>query len=73
MIHVIIDSADYEALRNAAACVQEQLDVLAEGMSNQYNVDGYIDQQGIDDAIICKERTLMLLEGIRERLDEQFN
>ena len=68
---IIIDSNEYEALRNAASCVQEQLDVLNEGMSNQYNVDGYIDQQGIDDAIICKERTLMYLEGLRERIDEQ--
>ena len=73
MIHLIIDSADYEAICNAIRCVQEQLEVLNEGMSNQWNVDGYIDQQGIDDAIICKERTLMHLEGIRERLDEQFN
>ena len=27
-MNIIIDSAEYEALRNAASCVQEQLDVL---------------------------------------------
>ena len=70
-VRITIHSNEYQAICDAIGCVQEQLDVLNEGMSNQSNVDGYIDQQGIDDAIICKERTLMYLEGLRERIDEQ--
>ena len=68
-MNIIIHSNEYEAICNAIRCVEEQLDVLNEGMSNQSNVDGYIDQQGIDDEIICKERTLMDLQALRTRLE----
>lgn len=66
---ITIHSNEYEAICNAIRCVEEQLEVLSEGMSNQWNVDGYIDQQGIDDAIICKERTMMDLQDLRTRLE----
>ena len=68
-VRITIHSNEYEAICNAIRCVEEQLDVLNEGMSNQWNVDGYIDQQGIDDAIICKERTMMDLQDLRTRLE----
>ena len=68
-VRITIHSNEYEAICNAIKCVEEQLDVLNEGVDNQYNVDGYIDQQGIDDAIICKERTMMDLQTLRTRLE----
>ena len=68
-VRITIQSNEYEAICNAIQCVQEQLDVLNEGVDNQSNVDGYIDQQGIDDAIICKERTMMDLQDLRTRLE----
>lgn len=66
---IIIQANEYEAIRNAISCVEEQLEVLAEGMSNQWNVDGYLDQQGIDDAIVWKERTVMDLNALLQRID----
>ena len=66
---IIIQANEYEAIRHAIQCVEEQLEVLAEGMSNQWNVDGYLDQQGIDDAIVWKERTVMDLNALRQRID----
>ena len=68
-VRIAIHSNEYEAICNAIKCVEEQLDVLNEGVDNQSNVDGYIDQQGIDDAIICKERTMMDLQDLRTRLE----
>ena len=68
-VRITIHTNEYEAICNAIRCVEEQLEVLSEGMSNQWNVDGYIDQQGIDDAIICKERTMMDLQDLRTRLE----
>ena len=68
-VRITIHSNEYEAICNAIRCVEEQLEVLSEGTSNQWNVDGYIDQQGIDDAIICKERTMMDLQDLRTRLE----
>ena len=68
-VRITIHSNEYQAICDAIQCVQEQLDVLNEGVDNQSNVDGYIDQQGIDDAIICKERTMMDLQDLRTRLE----
>ena len=68
-VRITIHSNEYEAICNAIQCVEEQLGVLSEGMDNQSNVDGYIDQQGIDDAIVCKERTMMDLQDLRTRLE----
>lgn len=51
-----------EDIRFAMQRIEEQLEVLAEGMSNEWNAQGYIDQQGIDQAIRARQEVLRRLE-----------
>ena len=56
-----LDESYLDSIRVGIMAIEEQLEVLSEGMSNQYNVDGYLDQQGIDDAIETRRKALVCL------------
>lgn len=42
-------------IRFAIQCIEEQLEVLAEGMSNEWNREGYLDEDGIEQAIRARQ------------------
>lgn len=44
-----------EWIRFAIQCMEEQLEVLSEGMSNEWNREGYLDEDGIDRAIRARQ------------------
>jgi|TARA_E500000318_G_C3424125_1_gene158468 hypothetical protein len=61
-----LDKFQLASIRIATMAIEEQLEVLSEGMSNEYNAEGYLDQQGIDAAISCRKLALQGLNQLTE-------
>jgi hypothetical protein len=51
-------------IRFAIQCIEEQLEVLAEGMSNEWNREGYLDEDGIEQAIRARQLNIVNLKAM---------
>ena len=51
-------------IRFAIQCMEEQLEVLAEGMSNEWNREGYLDEDGIEQAIRARQLNIANLKAM---------
>lgn len=51
-------------IRFAIQCIEEQIELLSQGMANENNAEGYLDEDGIERAIRARQLNIANLKSM---------